>query len=92
MNTNRINKKDLDPAIFDLYNDFAHNRIDRRGFMDGLSVYAVGGLTVPALVEYLMPRYQTRQQTSPEDPDLNTEFIYYDSEKGGGRMKAQLSR
>ena len=92
MDNNQINKKELDPAIFDLYNDYAHSRIDRREFMDGLSVYAVGGLTVPALVDYLMPRYQTRQQTKIDDPDLNTQFVHYDSDQGGGSIKAQLSR
>ena len=40
-----IDKKEIKQEVFDLYDDYAHNRLDRREFMEKLSVYAVGGLT-----------------------------------------------
>ena len=60
--------------------------------MEKLSVYAVGGLTLTALLSFVMPNYQDNIQVREDDPRLNTEFINYDSPKGGGSIKAQLSR
>ena len=45
----QINKDDIKQEVFDLYDDYAHSRIDRRIFVQKLSLYAVGGLTVPAV-------------------------------------------
>ena len=87
-----INKNDIKQEVFDLYDDYAHNRIDRRQFMEKLSMYAVGGLTVPALLSFIMPNYQDKIQVPADDPRLKTEFINYDSSKGGGTIKAQLSQ
>ncbi|MEJ7826873.1 MAG: dienelactone hydrolase family protein, partial [Segetibacter sp.] len=76
---------------FDLYDDYAHNRINRRDFMQKLSTYAVGSLTVPALMSFLMPNYQDAIQVKANDPRLKSEYITYKSVKGGGTIKALLS-
>ena len=87
----QINKEDINQEVFDLYDDYAHNRLDRRGFMEKLSIYAVGSLTVPALMSFLMPDYKAIQ-VKPDDPRLVSEYIKYDSPKGGGTIKALLSK
>jgi carboxymethylenebutenolidase len=43
---NSIKKEDIRQEVFDLYDDYAHNRLNRRDFVQKLSIYAVGGLTV----------------------------------------------
>lgn len=88
----QIKKEDIKQEVFDLYDAYAHSRLDRRGFMEKLSLYAVGSLTVPALMSFLMPDYKNKIQIQPDDPRLKTEYIYYDSPKGGGKIKAQLSK
>ncbi|MBT8189283.1 MAG: dienelactone hydrolase family protein [Bacteroidia bacterium] len=88
----KINKKNLDPKVFKLYDDYAHNRIDRRSFIDKLSFFAIGGLTVPTLLEYLMPDYKNKIQVQNDDPRLNSEMITYDSPNGGGKINGLLSR
>lgn len=87
-----LKKEDIKQEVFDLYDDYAHNRIDRRQFMEKLSVYAVGGLTVSSLMSFIMPSYQDKIQVKADDPRLKTEFVEYDSPKGGGKIKGQLSR
>jgi len=89
---NSINKNDIKQEVFDLYDDYAHNRLDRRSFVQKLSIYAVGGLTVPALVSFLMPDYQGNIQIKPDDPRLKSEYINYSSPKGGKNIKALLSK
>ena len=88
----KIQKEDISQEVFDLYDDYAHNRIDRRRFLDKLSTYAVGGLTVGSLLSFIMPNYQDNLQIQPDDKRLNTEYITYSSPKGGGDIRAQLSR
>ena len=88
----QIKKEDIKQEVFDLYDDYAHNRLDRRGFMEKLSYYAVGSLTVPALMSFLMPNYKDNIQVKADDPRLISEYIKYDSPKGGGTIKALLSK
>lgn len=87
-----INKEDIKQEVFDLYDDYAHSRIDRRAFVQKLSIYAVGGLTVPALMSFLMPNYQSSTQVKADDPRLKSEYINYSSPKGGGTIKGLLSK
>lgn len=86
-----IRKEDIKQEVFDLYDDYAHNRVGRREFMQKLSTYAVGGLTVAALTNFLMPDYVHAVQVRNDDPRLKSEYINYRSEKGGGTIKALLS-
>ncbi len=87
-----IRKEDIKQEVFDLYDEYAHNKIDRRKFMERLSTYAVGGLTVSSLMSFIMPDYQQKIQVAADDKRLTTEFVTYNSPKGGGMIKAQLSR
>jgi len=87
-----LKRENLKQEVFDLYDDYAHNRIDRREFGQRLSAYAVGGVTVAALMSFLMPDYQGTIQVPENDPRLKTETIEYKSPKGGGTIKAQLSK
>lgn len=88
----KITKADIRQEVFDLYDDYAHNRIDRRKFMEKLSTYAIGGLTVSSLLSFIMPDYQNTLQVQPDDPRIESEYIFYDSPKGGGKIKALLSK
>ncbi len=90
--TKEIRKEEISQEVFDLYDDYAHSRITRREFMDRLSVYAVGGLTVASLASFIMPNYQDHIQVKADDPRLKTETITYPSPKGGGEIKGQLSK
>lgn len=86
-----IKKEDIKQEVFDLYDDYAHNRIERREFMQKLSAYAVGGITVAGLSSFLMPAYSSSIQVMPDDPRIKSEYVFYQSPKGGGKMKALLS-
>lgn len=87
-----MKKPVLKQEVFDLYDEYVHNKIDRREFMDKISLYAVGGLTVPAILDYLLPNYEDKQQVRADDSRLKSEFIEYESSKGGGKIKGLLSR
>lgn len=88
----QIRKEDIKQEVFDLYDDYAHSRIDRRSFMHQLSAYAVGGLTLTSLVSFLMPDYQSNIQIKADDPRLISNYINYPSPRGGGSIKGLLSK
>jgi carboxymethylenebutenolidase len=87
-----IKKEDIKQEVFNLYDDYTHNRIDRRQFAEKLSTYAVGGLTVASLMGFLMPDYKGQVQINAQDGRLKSEYINYDSPKGGKTIKALLSK
>lgn len=88
----QIRKEDIKQEVFDLYDDYAHDRIDRRNFMQNLSAYAVGGVTVASLMSFLMPDYQGAIQVTADDPRLESGYVNYQSPKGGGSIKALVSK
>ena len=87
-----IKKEDISQEVFDLYDDYAHDRIDRRHFLDRLSTYAVGGITLPALLGFISPNYHDNIQVRQDDPRVTSSFITYESPQGGGKIKGQLSQ
>jgi carboxymethylenebutenolidase len=88
----KLRKEDVDQGVFDLYDAYAHNQIGRREFIDKLSTYAVGGITVMSLMSFMMPDYKTKVQVTQDDPRVKTAYINYNSENGGGQIKALLAR
>ena len=88
---NNIKKEDITQEVFDLYDDYAHDRVNRREFVQKLSTYAVGGVTVTSLMSFLMPDYKGTLQVKADDPRIKSEYINYPSPKGGGTIKALLS-
>jgi len=88
----KLRKEDIKQEVFDLYDAYAHNQLGRREFIDKLSTYAVGGITVMSLMSFMMPDYKTKVQVTQDDPRVKTAYINYNSENGGGQIKALLAR
>ena len=87
-----LKKEDIKQEVFDLYDDYAHNKIDRRQFVNKLSLYAVGGITLPSLLGFLLPNYRDTLQVKTGDPRIESDYINYESVKGGGTIRGLLSR
>ena len=87
-----LKKEQIKQEVFDLYDAYAHNKLARREFIEKLSLYAVGGITVASLMSFLMPNYSDTLIVSQNDPKLESGFIEYESPKGGGTIKGLLSK
>lgn len=81
---------DFDQDLLNLYDDYAHGRLDRRGFMERASRFAVGTLTGAAILEMLSPNYALAQQVPADDPRIKAAYAHYDSPKGAGKMRGLL--
>ncbi len=78
--------------LLDLYDRYAHGSISRREFFDRAARFAVGGLTVAAVVESVLPRYAEAQQVREDDARVTGERIEYPSPQGAGTMGGYLVR
>jgi carboxymethylenebutenolidase len=82
----------LPGEAIELYNLFIHGEINRRDFMDGLQRMAVGGLTIAALLQALMPNYALGQQVSKTDERIKATYETVPSPEGNGSIKGYLVR
>ncbi|AVI51750.1 dienelactone hydrolase [Pukyongia salina] len=87
----KLRKEDISQEVFDLYDDYAHNKLERRQFIEKLSLYAIGGITVPSLLSFVMPDYVNTLLVKPDDPRLISDYVTYNSPQGGGEIRGLLS-
>ena len=83
----RLVASDFDQEILDLYDDYAHGRINRRGFLEQASRFLAGGLTAAAVLETLSPNYALAQQVAKDDKRIAASYEEYPSPKGAGKMR-----
>ncbi len=88
----RKTASDFHPEVLRWFDKFVHGQIDRRGFFNGVSKYAVGGVTASMLLESLSPRFAEAQQIANNDPRISAKFVEYPSPEGSGKMRGYLVR
>jgi carboxymethylenebutenolidase len=88
----RKKASDFDQELLNLFDQYVHGQIDRRGFLDRAGRFAVGGMTAAMLLDALNPQFAAAQQVPKNDKRLKTETVEYDSPQGTGKMKGYLAR
>ena len=86
----RQTASEFDQEILDLYDDYAHGRVNRRTFFERASKFAVGGITVSAILQSLSPNYAFAQQIAKDDKRFSAGYEEYPSPKGAGKMRGYL--
>jgi len=82
----------LPNEAIELYNSYIHGEIPRRDFLNGISKFAVAGLTVGTIVDALMPNYAAAQQVSKTDDRIKSSYETVPSPQGNGSIKGYLVR
>lgn len=88
----RLTAKDFSPELLELYDYYAHGKINRREFLDRAAAFTLAGLTAGAMLSALSPNYALAQQVEVTDPDIVAEYISYPSPKGHGHVRGYLVR
>ena len=83
---------DFDQGLLDLFDQYVHGDVDRRGFLERATRYAVGGTTAAMLLEALSPRFAEAQQVARDDKRLAASTVEYPSPEGQGKMRGYLVR
>src|SRR4026209_1939171 len=83
---------DFDQDLLILFDAYIHGALDRRGFLEQASKYAVGGVTAAMLLDQLSPKFAENQVVSTDDKRIAPQYIEYDSPNGYGKMRGYFVR
>jgi carboxymethylenebutenolidase len=83
---------DFDQDLLILFDAYVHGALDRRGFLEQASKYAVGGVTAAMLLDQLSPKFLEAQVVRPNDDRIVGEYVEYDSPSGYGKMRGYFVR
>lgn len=83
---------DFPPEVLRLFDQYVHNLIDRRAFLEGASKFAVGGLTAATFLDALTPRFAEAEQVAKTDPRLAPDLVDFPSPHGNGKGRGYLVR
>jgi len=88
----RKRASDFPQELLDVFHEYQHGEISRRGFFDRAAKFAVGGLTVASIWESLRPNYAWAQQVAKDDPRIVTSEETVPSPEGNGSIKGYFAR
>ena len=86
-----MDSKDIDPRVYDLYDDYTHDRIDRKEFLSRSAAITIGGVSALAMAQALLPNYAEAQAVSFTDERIKARYVVYPSPGGtSGQMRGYL--
>jgi carboxymethylenebutenolidase len=83
---------DFPQDLLNLFDQYVHGAIDRRGFLDRAARFAVGGMTAAMLLDALNPKFVEAQRVPADDPRLATQYLTFESPRGSGQVRGYLAR
>ena len=92
MESERLTAKDFSPELLNIFDQYVHGDIDRRGFLDRAAKYAAAPVTAAMLLDMLNPKFAEAQQVAKDDKRIKTEWVEIDSPKGYGKIKAYVAK
>lgn len=93
--TNQPQRKrasDFHPRILEVFDGYVHGKLSKREFIAKAGRYAAAGVTGAMILEQLQPNYALAQQVAPDDADIETEVIEYESPEGHGMIRGLMAR
>jgi len=88
----RKKASEFDQEVLDLFDEYVHGIVDRRGFLERAARFAVGGVTAAMLLDALSPRFAEAQQIAKDDKRLKTSYLEFQSPKGTGKVRGYFAR
>lgn len=88
----RKTANDFDQELLNLFDEYVHGGVDRRGFLERAATFAVGGMSAPMLLEALSPKFAEAQQVPVSDARIRGEHLEYASPQGSGKMRGYFVR
>ncbi len=83
--------KNIDPRVFELYDEYCHGYIDRRTFLSRAAAITIGGVSALSMAQALLPRYAEAQTISFTDRRIKGTYVEYPSPGGtSGTMRGYL--
>jgi carboxymethylenebutenolidase len=83
---------DFDQELLILFDAYVHGDIDRRGFLERASRFAVGGMTAAGLLAALSPDFASAQVVPKDDARLQVATEEVSSPSGHGTIKVYVAK
>ncbi len=84
-------EENIDPRVFELYDEYCHGYIDRRTFLSRAAAITIGGVSALSMAQALLPRYAEAQTISFTDRRIKGRYVEYPSPGGtSGTMRGYL--
>jgi carboxymethylenebutenolidase len=86
-----MDRNEIDPRIYDLYDEYCHGPMKRRDFLNRAAAITVAGGSALAMAEALLPRYAEAHTVSFTDKRIKATYVEYMSPGGNsGAMRGYL--
>lgn len=86
----RKTAKDFAPEVLQLFDKYVHGQLSRRGFLEGATKFAVGGMTAAGLLSALSPQLAEAEQVAGDDPRITAQYVEIPSPQGYGTLRGYL--
>jgi carboxymethylenebutenolidase len=90
MEQERLTAKAFSPELLNIFDQYVHGDIDRRGFFDRAAKYVAAPLTAAMVLDLLNPKFAEAQQVAKDDKRIKTEWVDIPSPSGNGKIKAYV--
>ncbi len=87
----RLTAKDFAPELLELYDYYAHGKINRREFLERATAFTLG-VSALSVLTALSPDYALAEQVEFSDSDIIAEYVVYPSPEGNGEVRGYMVR
>lgn len=88
----RLTTQDFPRQVLDLFDDYVHGFIDRRGFLEKCAIVVGSAAAASTVLGELSPAFALAQKVSPDDARIIVTREDIPSPKGNGTIKAYVAR
>lgn len=80
-----MKREDIDPRIFDLYNQYCHGKMERRDFLLKAGAITITTGSAISMAMAMLPNYAAAQTISFTDERIKATYVEYDSPGGNAK-------
>ncbi|MFT3857186.1 MAG: dienelactone hydrolase family protein [Aquabacterium sp.] len=88
----RKTASDFQPEVLQLFDQYVHGLINRRGFIQSAAKYTAGIVGAEVMLAELSPNFAYGQQVPSNDARLKAEYVEIASPQGYGKVRGYLVR
>ncbi|HSW04431.1 dienelactone hydrolase family protein [Aquabacterium sp.] len=86
----RLTARDFAPEVLQLFDQYVHGALSRRGFVQSAAKYTAGVVGAELVLQQLAPNFAAAQQVQPTDKRIVASFVELPSPQGYGTLRGYL--
>lgn len=86
----RKTAQDFAPQVLQLFDQYVHGQLSRRGFVQSAATYSAGIVGAELLLSELSPNFANAQQVAPTDSRIRATYVEIPSPQGYGTVRGYI--